>query len=53
MEKVSIPKESLERLLADALEDQKDWESKGVESMANWHEGRASMAKMLLDVYAE
>jgi hypothetical protein len=21
--------------------------------MANWHEGRASMAKMLLDVYAE
>ncbi len=52
MEKVSIPKESLERLLADALEDQKDWESRGVDSMANWHEGRASMAKMLLDVYA-
>ncbi len=48
---ISIPKETLERLLADAKADQKDWESNGVESMANWHEGRASMAKLILDVF--
>lgn len=53
MNEVVIPRETLERLLADALADQKDWESKGVESMASWHEGRAAMAHLILDVFGK
>ena len=48
---VSIPRETLERLLAEAKADQKDWESKDVKSMADWHEGRAAMAHLILDVF--
>lgn len=49
-EKVEIPKETLERLMADALTEKAYWDNKS-EAMSNWHEGRASMAKMLLDVF--
>ena len=53
MNEIVIPRESLERLLADALKDKEYWETCKVESMANWHEGRAAMAHLILSVYGK
>jgi hypothetical protein len=50
-EKFVMPRKDVERLIEENLADAKRYRENGNDTMANWCEGRASMAKMLLDVW--
>jgi hypothetical protein len=51
MENVSIPRKDLERMLEENVADQEYWEKRDNSAMAEWHEGRASMIRLLLSVW--
>jgi hypothetical protein len=51
MEKFVMPRQDLERMIQENTDDAKRYRENGNDTMANWHEGRASAYRLLLDVW--
>jgi hypothetical protein len=48
---MNIPRKDLERMLEENVADSKYWADRNNDAMAEWHDGRASMIRLLLSLY--
>jgi hypothetical protein len=51
MDKLQIPRQDLERMLEENIADSKYWADRNNSAMAEWHDGRASLIRLILSVW--
>jgi hypothetical protein len=48
---MEVPRKDIERMIEENTADAKYWEERGNLEMSNWHEGRASMLRLIISLW--